>query len=47
MSSQTLCNPLRNLDKAGFSANFGLWIDFNDLHFIDSPNASTLIVQRS
>jgi hypothetical protein len=27
-----------------FSRIFGFWIDFDDLHFTDSPNAAPLIV---
>jgi hypothetical protein len=36
--SGILSGPVRNTDKSGFSGNFGLWIDFDDLHFTDSPN---------
>jgi hypothetical protein len=31
-------------DKSGFFGIFGLWIDFDGLHFTDSLNASSLIV---
>jgi hypothetical protein len=31
----------------GSSEIFGLEIDFDDLHFTDSPNASPLIVRSS
>jgi hypothetical protein len=40
MSDQTLWNLVRNPDKSNFSVNFGLWIDFDDLHFTNSLNAS-------
>jgi hypothetical protein len=44
---QCLWNPVRNLDMSDFSENFGLEIVFDDLHFINSPNVSPLIVQSS
>jgi hypothetical protein len=43
MSGKTFWNPARNLDMSDFSGTFGLWMDFDDLHFTDSPNASPLI----
>jgi hypothetical protein len=47
MSSQIFSNPVRNPDKLGYLGIFGLWIDFDNLHFTDSPNAPPLIVQSS
>jgi hypothetical protein len=44
MSGQIFWNPVRNSDKFDFSRIFGFWIDFDDLHFTDSPNAAPLIV---
>jgi hypothetical protein len=38
MYGQTFWNPVRNPDKSDFFGIFGLWIDFNDLHFLDSFN---------
>jgi hypothetical protein len=32
---------------SGFTGIFGLWMDFDDLHLTDSPNASSLIVWSS
>jgi hypothetical protein len=40
MSGKAFWNPVRNLDMFDFSRTFGLWIDFDDLYFTDSPNAS-------
>jgi hypothetical protein len=45
MSSLALWNSVRNPDKSDFSRIFGLWIDFDDLLFTDSLNASPLIVR--
>jgi hypothetical protein len=39
--------PVRNPDMSIFSGTFGSWIDFDDLHFTDSPNESPLILQSS
>jgi hypothetical protein len=47
MSDKAFWNPVRNPDMSDFSGFFGLWIDFDNLHFTDSPNASPLIVQSS
>jgi hypothetical protein len=47
MSGKAFWNPVRNLDVSNFSGTFSLWIDFDDLHFTDSPNASPLIVRSS
>jgi hypothetical protein len=45
MSGNSFWNPVRNLDMSDFSMNFDLWIDFDVLHFTNSPNASPLIVR--
>jgi hypothetical protein len=42
MSGKAFWNPVRNPYMSSFSGTFDLWIDFNDLHFTDSPNASPL-----
>jgi hypothetical protein len=42
MSVKSLWNLVWNPDMSDFSENFGLWVDFNDLHFTNSPNASPL-----
>jgi hypothetical protein len=47
MSSSALWNPVRNPDMSDFSGTFGLEKVFDDLHFIDSPNVSPLIVHCS
>jgi hypothetical protein len=47
MSGKTFWNPDRNSDMSSFSRIFGLEIDFDDLYFTISPNASPLIVQSS
>jgi hypothetical protein len=47
MSGYSFYNPVRNLDMSGFSGNFSLRIDFDVLHFTNSPNASPLIVRMS
>jgi hypothetical protein len=47
MSSQTFWNPVRDKDMCVFSRIFVLWIDFDDLHFTDSPNGHPLIVRSS
>jgi hypothetical protein len=47
MSGKAFWNLVRNPDMSDFSRIFGLEIDFNDLHFIDSLNASLLIVRNS
>jgi hypothetical protein len=47
MSGKTFWNPARNPDMSVFSGMFGFEIDFDDLHFTDSPNASPLIVRSS
>jgi hypothetical protein len=45
MSGNSFWNPVRNSDMSDFSGNFGFWIDFDVLHFINTPNASPLIVR--
>jgi hypothetical protein len=45
MSSQSLLNPAKGLDMSGMTGDFGGKIDFDDLHLINSPKASPLIVQ--
>jgi hypothetical protein len=40
MSGKTFWNQVRNPDLSDFSGTFSLWIYFDDLNFIDSPNAS-------
>jgi hypothetical protein len=47
MFGKAFWNPIRNPDMSGFSRTFGLWIDFNDLHFTDLTNVSPLIVRTS
>jgi hypothetical protein len=47
MSGKTFWNPVKNPDMSDFSGIFGLEIDFDDLHFINSPNAPPLIVRSS
>jgi hypothetical protein len=40
MFGKTFWNPVRNPDMSDFFGNFGLEIDFDNLCFTDSPNAS-------
>jgi hypothetical protein len=47
MSDKSFWNLVRNPDMSDFSGIFGLEIDFDDLHFTDSPNAFLLIVRSS
>jgi hypothetical protein len=47
MSDNSFWNPVRNSHMSGFSGSYGLWIDFDVLHFTNSPNASPLIVRSS
>jgi hypothetical protein len=47
MSGKGFWNPVRNLDMSDISGKYGLWIDFDDLHFTNSPNTSPLIVRSS
>jgi hypothetical protein len=39
MFGKSLWNLVCNPDMSGYTGNFGLWIDFDDLHFTNSPNA--------
>jgi hypothetical protein len=47
MSSNSLWNPAKESDISSLIGDFGGKIDFNVLHFTNSPSASPLIVQRS
>jgi hypothetical protein len=47
MFDQSLWNPARGLDVSGLTGVFGGSIDFDVLHFTNSPNISLLIVQSS
>jgi hypothetical protein len=47
MFDQRLWNPTKGPDMSGLTRDFGGKIDFNILHFTNSPNASSLIVQSS
>jgi hypothetical protein len=47
MSGNSFWNPVENLDMSVFSENFDLWIDFDVLHLMNSPNTSSLIVRSS
>jgi hypothetical protein len=47
MSSQSLWNPAKRPDMSGLTGDFGGKIDFDVLHFTNSPDASSLIVQSS
>jgi hypothetical protein len=47
MSSQSLWNSAKGADMSCLIGDFGGKIDFNDLHFTNSPNASPLIVRSS
>jgi hypothetical protein len=47
MSGQSLWNPARRLDMSGLTVVFGGRIDFDVLHFTNSPNVSPLIVWSS
>jgi hypothetical protein len=44
MSGQTFWNPIKNPNMSSFFGIFGLEIDFYDFLFIDSSNASPIIV---
>jgi hypothetical protein len=45
MSGQSHWNPTKGLDMSGLIGDFGGKIDFDVLHFTNSPNASPLIVR--
>jgi hypothetical protein len=47
MSGQSLWNPARRLDMSGLTVVFGGRIDFDVLHFTNSPNVSSLILWSS
>jgi hypothetical protein len=47
MPGQSLWNPAKGPDMTGLVGDFGGKIEFNVLHFTNSPNASPLIVQSS
>jgi hypothetical protein len=47
MSGKTFWNPVREPDMSDFSGIFSLEVDFDDLNFTNSPNASLLIVRSS
>jgi hypothetical protein len=47
MSGQSLWNLDKGQDMSGLTGDFGGKIDFDDLHFTNSPNASPLIVWSS
>jgi hypothetical protein len=47
MSVQSLWNPARRPDISGLTGVFGGMIDFDVLHFTNSPNVPPLIVQSS
>jgi hypothetical protein len=47
MSGQSLWNLAKGSDMSGLTGDFGGKIDFDDLHFTNSSNASPLIVQSS
>jgi hypothetical protein len=42
MSGHSLWNPARRLDMSGLTGVFGDRIDFDVLHFTNSPNESPL-----
>jgi hypothetical protein len=47
MSGQSIWNSAKGLDMSGLIGDFAGKVDFDDLHFTNSPNASPLIVQSS
>jgi hypothetical protein len=47
MSGQSLWNPAKGLEMSGLTGDFGGRVDFDILHFTNSPNVSPLIVQSS
>jgi hypothetical protein len=47
LSGKAFWNLVKNLNMSDFSGTFGFLIDIDDLHFTDSPNASSLIVRSS
>jgi hypothetical protein len=47
MSGQNFWNPVRNPDESSFPEIFGGKIVFDVLHWTNSPNAFTLVVQSS
>jgi hypothetical protein len=47
MSGQSLWNLARELDMSGLTGVFGGRVDFDVLHFTNSPNVSPLIVRSS
>jgi hypothetical protein len=47
MSGQSLWNPVRGANMSGLTRVFGGMIDFDVLHFTNSPNVSPLIVRSS
>jgi hypothetical protein len=47
MSGQSLRNLAKGPDMSGLIGDFGGKIDFDDLHFTNSPNAPPLIVRSS
>jgi hypothetical protein len=44
MFGQSLWNPAKGPDMSGLTGDFDGKIDFDNLHFTNSPNASPLIV---
>jgi hypothetical protein len=47
MSDQSLWNPAQEPDMSSLIGDFGGKIDFDVLHFTNSPNVSPLIVRSS
>jgi hypothetical protein len=47
MSGQSIWNSAKGLDMSGLIGDFAVMVEFDDLHFTNSPNASPLIVQSS
>jgi hypothetical protein len=47
MSGQSLWNSAKGSDMSDLTGDFGGKIDFDDLHFTNSPNAFPLIVRSS
>jgi hypothetical protein len=47
MYGQSFWNSAKGLDMSVLIGDFGGKIDFDDLHFTNSPNASLLIVRSS
>jgi hypothetical protein len=47
MSDHSLWNPAKEPDMSDLTGDFGGKIDFDVLHFTNSPNASPLIVRSS